>query len=222
VSYIDAFCKVNPTAVRETMEVIAQKLKTGAVIIGERHTWPDARAVILDLAAAGVVKKLFLEFADMTPTPLNQLSLEGGSKEKVGEFLRKNVGQDLKDDLTFGAFKVKFTNTSAKSHDTPIPMLDLIESAVRAKVLLYPYDGYHKSPESLKGMTVRNQTMGEIFGGNAKKDEPGVVLLVGSAHLNPKKHEGGEAVTLQALCDISPDRIFKLKGPKPTTNPDAN
>jgi hypothetical protein len=224
MGFIDEFCLVNPTALREKMAVIAKKLEAGAVVLGERHTCADARAVILDLAAQGRVKKLFLEFWDTTAAPLSLESVtpNGGSAEMVGEFFRKNAGKDLEEDTTFGAFKVKFNFAmGGAKHKSAIPMLDLIRHAVKAGVLLYPYDQYTKDPESPENMKKRNVTMGEVFAKNAKADEAGVVLLVGSAHTNPKKHEGGTAEhTLQALCSVPPDRVFKLKGlPK---NPDSN
>lgn len=203
-----------------TLEQLITQLKTGPVVIGEDHSKSYAREAIAVLIKKGYVKKLFVELPNLgdTNAPKAHVDLKivkyiTDSKREVNPSLNMST-----------RIIVNLLTSGRKIDDYPIAKL-LVEDALGTSgIAVYFHDvpageddpnlsvinGELKDRNyavSSEGMKERNKYSQKIIASNSKDGEQGVVILAGQAHLEAEQLG---AYTLQALLNISEDRVFNL------------
>jgi hypothetical protein len=191
--------------VAEMLATIGRQLDTGLVIVGERHTQPHARAVIMDAIDQGKVDKLFLELASVHADP------EGNVSEKASPFtrrlsvdLRQKAGTSLQNDPRLRA---AVENVSIGCHRNSISVAQLIAHAVAKGVQVYfadnaPRDGDQIGPAAI---SQRNVTMAACIQDNMGQATGRALVLTGASHtMAGEAHTG---FTLQSLCGIDDSRV---------------
>lgn len=201
-SHIAKHCGESAPEVAVIYDAASKHIQVGGIAIGEDHFEPHARALVLDLIDAGLVKHLYLEMPDLD-TP------EYGDKMTLGLYLRqlaaekRDVTQDgnwkfISDILTFAARKNEVT------------LAQIAARAVPKGVNLYLWDEDPvKNSASAEGMKRRNLRLkakpGESTIGSRKNE----AVLTGGEHL--RGHQcGAPENTIQALCGIAQNAVFDL------------
>ena len=194
------------------MRGIAVQLSNGPAIIGESHTRPDARAAVMDMIAAGLVRELFVELGSLHLSELGlEDSPEGGFHGRTAtDYLREHAGEDLSTDPVWESLSEGLTWVDA--HPNAIPLATLIQTAQHAGVAVYFYDNEPSSNRtSSAALARRNRVAGQEFQRSRTPGHTGTVLLVGSDHLRAD-HCGGPTRTIQRACGVPPERVYDLSG----------
>lgn len=197
--FIQERCGKQSDLLASKLEEAESKVRGGAVILGESHDKPYARAVICDFI--DLVTKLFIEMGDL---PLEDLGIQYTTITTVGQYLRARTGEDVRQDRVWTDF-LWGINLLDRKWKNPIPFAEMIPFAVENGVRVYFFDNRPGEQTSSRDMRERNEVMGAEFKQNVPKPEPGVVVLIGGAHL-----EGTVEQTLQHQCGIGPDRLIDL------------
>jgi hypothetical protein len=216
MGFIETNCAEHKNLLHHQLVAAAAKLTQGAVVLGERHNVPYARAVVLDLITEGCVTKLFLELPDLSMKNLSMLGVSG--EGYVSDYLQAKAkdNTDLTGDTVWEAFKA-LSRFIFKKHDNVIDVYTVIQHAVAHGVKVYFYDRLKvDKPGAPEGMQLRNEDMGKIFCTNAAADEPGVVLLIGVSHLHPTASGKVYDHTVQAQCKIGFFQVIDLSLLKPS------
>lgn len=172
--YIDDHGGTHVNLLKHQARLVRLKLASGAVVLGERHDKPAARAVIADLLIARVVTRLFLE--------INDLAVFEEEEELL--FVLK-----LLDKKHGNAISLETLLTIAKFNHVPVVGYDNASN-----------DDGRLRPTTAEGMANRNMEMGRALTAHGG---PGALALVGSFHLYPK-HSGGDfSTTLQAHGNVA-------------------
>lgn len=187
-------------------------LASGPVILGEDHTKPAARAVLMDLMLRGTVKNLFLELGSLEGDMFD--NYQGGHGKNVSDHLRENArGQaSLVDDPLWTEELSPHLALLDRQHGNPIGMVELMEIAVANGVLLHFSDNaVTRRPASEEGMQMRNQATGAFFI-EREGNQPGSVILIGGAHTEKRSIGGSQDTSIQAYVGVSANRVMDLSG----------
>lgn len=190
--HIHEYCSGHAKWLAEQYGLAVEKVKKGAIVLGEDHLDPSARAVICDLIEEGCLKKLFLE-----------LPWSSSAEE-----LEKSIDGLL--------FKVKCSFAdNYYGKEQAIPFAVLIPFAVKNGVAVHCFDKFLKGvkPGDPGPMLERNKYMAEQFKNYAKPTEVFVAALVGASHATAEGM-GKKEHTLQSLCEIPDNYFFDLSEPK--------
>jgi hypothetical protein len=209
---VDKFVPAQRRAVlTQRVHAIGSQLLDGPAIIGESHTSPDARAVILDMIEAGRVRELFLELGSLQ---LSDLGIDpsdipgGGHDRTASDFLREHAGADLAGHPVWEALAEGMQWVDV--HPNAIPLAQLINKAQAAGVAVYFYDNDPSHDRaSAEAMSRRNEVAGREFQRSQAIGKAGTLLLVGGDHLSAA-HCGGADRTIQTLCGVPPLRVHDL------------
>lgn len=197
--YMDRYCQ-GVEGVDAIYKAASEKIKLGAITIGEYHTKPYARAVVYDLIDAGFVKRLFIEFPDAA---------------FVKTLRNDNLGKEVEQWPASGDQNVYNLGVGFLDRGRPnlLPMQALIQTAVSKSVKVYFYDLYHDDPTSSQGMQARNEAMAKVFLKHTEtktKSPIGAIALVGGKHLETPENDTIYTLSLQVACRIPHDHVFDL------------
>jgi hypothetical protein len=194
-------------AVLEAMPGIADQLDDGPVFLGEQHTRPDTRALLVDLMKAGRVSELFLELGSLELEDLGIEADPGGHVRTVTDHLRGHTGRTPSDDSVFGAFEMGMGYVDI--HKNEISLSALIKEAQKAGVRVYSFDNEPgRDRTSAAAMERRNAHVTKEFARSQSAGHAGTVLLVGADHLKPEKC--GNGMTIQRACGVEDGRVHDL------------
>ena len=173
--YIKDHCKEDEAKLEKKYAQISASADLGAVILGETHGKPHARAIICDLIKEGKVKRLFLEIPSQKPD---------GNKAGKKEFDASLLNTDIKTSDAWKAMNV-FISLLDKLCHNKIPMADLIPLAISNGVKVYFCDNSDtRVPEKEEGLNDRDAVMGNIIRRKSTKTGgKGTLALVGAFHL---------------------------------------
>lgn len=202
-----------------TLDQLIIQLKTGPVVIGEDHSKTYAREAIAILIKKGYVKKLFVELPNLGDTNAPKAHVDvkivkyiTDSKREIDPSL--NVSTRLIINLLTSGRKIDnfpisnlveaalgISGIAVYFHDVPVGEDDPNQSVINGELKDRKY------AVSSEGMKERNKYSQKLIASNSKDGEQGVVILAGQAHLEAEQLG---AYTLQALLNISEDRVFNL------------
>lgn len=151
-----------------TLEEASLKVRTGLLLIGERHTEPHGRGLVANLIQRRLVDDLFLEI------PGN--GLEGADMGSPA-WLASNLNKDLTKDPQWESDKFTFNGT----YQNLVPFSRLIEFALSQGVRVHFIDykpGYGEEAVSPKDRSKLMRKKLDEWGAG-----PRSVFLVGSVHL---------------------------------------
>jgi len=200
--YIDTYCK-SAIGIGEIYNAASQKIRLGAIAVGESHDKPHGRAIVYDLIAECLVTRLFIELPH----------LDFAKQLRNDELGKPPDEWEQSDGLAMLNLGVGFRD---REHGNQLPMLPLIQTAVHKKVKVYFYDLDHPKPASNEGMQARNQAMAKVFlkhtaSTDTKVKSPtGAVALVGGKHLETPIDDTIYTLALQATCNIPSDHVFNV------------
>jgi len=164
-------------------------LQHRAIILGEEHGRPEARAIICELLLTQRVSRLFLELGDV---PISSGLL-------MGSYLNANRCRPVDTLEHWGACRATLNTFDATN---PITFVDLVRRAVERGVEVYFFDGIGGG--SARQMANRDRFMAREFLQHAS---------VGSVLLNGADHFGVSfpgVAPLPVLCGIQPDHVFDV------------
>jgi hypothetical protein len=194
-------------AVLDAMPGIAEQLDDGPVFLGEQHTRPDTRALLVDLMKAGRVNELFLELGSLELEDLGIDADPSGHVRTVTDHLRGHTGRTPSDDSVFGAFEMGMGYVDI--HKNEISLSALIKEAQKAGVRVYRFDNEPgRDRTSAAAMERRNAHARTEFERSQSAAQVGTVLLVGADHLKPEKC--GNGMTIQRACGVEDGRVHDL------------
>lgn len=179
--------RYSPTMASRYQGVRHDLLAKSRMIIGETHSKPYARAVILDLIEEGLVGKLFLEIPNENISFLNIAGVRS-----YQDYFDSKIGHMVQFDNSWA--QIQNYISGSITHDNSIPLTELIRVALRHGVKVIAYDvavnqygrinRYHLAKRNEAMGKVRRQDRG-LFQNRAS------ILLVGQWHNEPSQTFNG-------------------------------